>query len=85
MILKSNAFTTRLLLEKFDAPSIVRWYERLTNTCEGFRIALVSFNAIQFQHCQEGLCIPGLGFDQYDDMASALCTTLPVCLTEADG
>jgi hypothetical protein len=47
-ILKSNTFTTRLLLEKFDAPSIVRWYERLTNTCEGFRIALVPFDAIQF-------------------------------------
>jgi hypothetical protein len=84
-ILKSNAFTTRLLLEKFDAPSIVRWYECLTNTCEGFRIALVPFNAIQFRRHQEGLCIPGLGFDRYDDMASALCTALPVCLTEADG
>jgi hypothetical protein len=47
-ILKSNAFTTRLLLKKFDAPSIVRWYERLTNTCKGFRIALVPFDTIQF-------------------------------------
>ncbi len=47
-ILKSNAFTTRLLLKKFDAPSIVRWYERLTNTCKEFRIALVPFDAIQF-------------------------------------
>jgi hypothetical protein len=84
-ILKSNAFTTRLLLEKFNAPSIVRWYECLTNTCKGFRIALVPFDAIQFRRCQEGLCIPGLGFDRYDDMASALCTALPVCLTEADG
>jgi hypothetical protein len=32
-ILKSTAFTTRLLLEKFNAPSIVNWYERLTSTC----------------------------------------------------
>ncbi len=62
-----------LLLEKFDAPSIVQWYECLTNTCKGFRIALVPFNAIQFQRRQEGLCIPGLGFNRYNDMASALC------------
>ncbi len=47
-ILKFNPFTTRLLLKKFDAPSIVRWYERLTNTCKGFRIALVPFDTIQF-------------------------------------
>jgi hypothetical protein len=47
-ILISNAFSTRLLLEKFDAPLVVAWYERLTSTCEGFRIALVTFNAIQF-------------------------------------
>jgi hypothetical protein len=47
-ILKSNAFSTRLLLEKFDAPSVVAWCERLTSTCEGFRIALVPFDAIQF-------------------------------------
>jgi hypothetical protein len=84
MILKLNAFSTRLLLVKFDAPSVVAWYERLTSTCEGFQIALVPFNAIQFQRRQEGLCIPGLGFDRYDDMASALCTALPICLTKAD-
>ncbi len=83
-ILKSNAFSTRLLLEKFDAPSVVAWYERLTSTCKGFRIALVPFDAIQFQQRQEGLCVPGLGFDRYDDMASALCTALPICLTGAD-
>jgi hypothetical protein len=47
-ILKSNAFSTRLLLKKFDAPSVVAWYERLTSTCEGFRIALTPFDAIQF-------------------------------------
>jgi hypothetical protein len=48
MILKSNAFSTRLLLKKFDAPLVVAWYKRLTSTCEGFRIALVPFNPIQF-------------------------------------
>ncbi len=38
-----------------------------------------------FDVAKMGLCIPGLGFDQYDDMASALCMALPVCLKEADG
>jgi hypothetical protein len=47
-ILKSNAFSMRLLLKKFVAPSVVAWYERLTSTCKGFRIALIPFDAIQF-------------------------------------
>jgi hypothetical protein len=47
-ILKSTAFSSWLHLEKFDAPSVVNWYERLTSTCEAFRIGLVPFNAIQF-------------------------------------
>ena len=47
-ILKLNAFSTRLLLKKFDAPLVVAWYERLTSTCEGFQIALIPFDAIQF-------------------------------------
>jgi hypothetical protein len=84
MILKSNAFSTHLLLEKFDAPLVVAWYERLTSTCEGFRIALIPFDAIQFQQRQEGFCVPGLGFNRYNNMASTLCTTLPICLTGAN-
>ncbi len=48
MILKSNAFSTHLLLKKIDAPLVVAWYERLTSTCKGFQIALVPFDAIQF-------------------------------------
>jgi hypothetical protein len=83
-ILKLNTFSMRLILKKFDAPLVVAWYERLTSICKGFRIALVPFNAIQSQRCQEGLCIPGLGFDRYNDMASALCMALPISLTEAD-
>jgi len=84
-ILKSSAFSTRLLLEKFDAPSVVNWYERLVSTCEAFRIGLVPFDAIQFGCRHEGLCLPGLGFERYDDMASALCTAMPICLDKADG
>jgi hypothetical protein len=83
-ILKSTTFSTRLLLEKFDAPSVVHWYECLTSTCEAFRIGLVPFNAIQFGCRHEGLCIPGLGLDHYRDMQSALCTALPLCLVRAD-
>jgi hypothetical protein len=48
-ILKSNAFSTRLLLKKIDALLVVAWYERLTSTCKGFCIALVPFDAIQFR------------------------------------
>jgi len=84
-ILKSSAFSTRLLLDKFDAPSVVNWYERLVSTCEAFRIGLVPFDAIQFGRWHEGLCLPGLGFERYDDMASALCTAMPICLDKADG
>jgi hypothetical protein len=84
-ILKSSAFSTRLLLEKFDAPSVVNWYERLVSTCEAFRIGLVPFDAIQFGRRHEGLCLPGLGFERYDDMASALFTAMPICLDMADG
>ena len=84
-ILKSSAFSTRLLLEKFDAPSVVNWYERLVSTCEAFRIGLVPFDAIQFGRRHEGLCLPGLGFERYNDMASALCTAMPICLDKADG
>jgi hypothetical protein len=47
-ILKSNAFSTHLLLEKIDAPSAVAWYECLISTCKGFQIALVPFDTIQF-------------------------------------
>lgn len=83
-ILKSTAFSSRLLLKKFDAPSVVNWYERLTSTCEAFCISLVPFDAIQFGRRQDGLCIPGLGSDHYLDMQSALCTTLPICLAHAD-
>jgi hypothetical protein len=83
-ILKSTAFSTRLLLKTFDAPSIVNWYERLTSTCKAFCFGLVPFDAIQFKRWQEGLWIPGLGFEQYDNMASALCTAMPICLAQAD-
>ena len=62
-ILKSSAFSMRLLLEKFNAPSVVNWYERLVSTCEAFRIGLVPFDAIQFGRRHEGLCLPGLGFE----------------------
>jgi hypothetical protein len=58
--------------------------ERLTSTCKAFRIGLVPFDTIQFKRCQEGYCIPGLGFKCYDNMASALCTAMPICLAQAD-
>jgi hypothetical protein len=83
-ILKSTAFSSRLLLKKFNAPSVVNWYERLTSTCEAFRIGLVVFDAIQFGRWQDGFCIPSLGFDRYRDMQSTLCTALPICLARAD-
>jgi hypothetical protein len=82
-ICKSTAISTRLLLKKIDAPSIVNWYEQLTSTCEAFCIGLVPFNAIQYSHCQD-LCIPGIGIDRYHDMASALCTAMPMCFAQAD-
>jgi len=84
-ILKSSAFSTCLLLEKFDAPSVVNWYECLVSTCEAFRIGLVPFNAIQFGCRHEGLCLPGLGFKSYNNMASAVCTAMPICLDKSDG
>jgi hypothetical protein len=62
-ILKSTAFSTKLLLNQFDAPSVVCWYERLTDTCKAYRISLVPFDTIQFTHWHKGLCIPGLGTD----------------------
>jgi hypothetical protein len=82
-ILKSTAFSTHLLVKKFVAPSIVNWYKRLTSTCKVFRIGLVPFDTIQFKHRHEGLCSPGLSFKQYNDMASALCTAMPICLAQA--
>jgi hypothetical protein len=63
---------------------VVNWFKRLTSTCEAFRIGLVPFDAIQFGRRQDGLCIPGLRFDRYRDMQSALCTALPICLARAD-
>ena len=83
-ILKSTTFTSKMVLDGFDAPSIVHWYERLTATCEAFRIGLVPFDAIQFRRRHEGLCLPGLGLDRYVDMASALCTVMSVCLENGD-
>jgi hypothetical protein len=83
-ILKSTAFSTKLLLDQFDAPSVVRWYKRLTGTCEAYHIGLVPFNAIQFTCRHEGLCIPSLGMDWYTDMANALCTVMSICLESAD-
>ncbi len=49
-ILKSTAFSTQLLLKKFDTPSVVNWYKRLTSTCKAFQICLIPFDAIQFSH-----------------------------------
>jgi hypothetical protein len=63
---------------------VVNWHERLTSTCEAFRIGLFPFDAIQFSCQQDGLCIPGLGLNRYRDMQSALCTALPLCLAQAD-
>jgi hypothetical protein len=63
---------------------MVNWYKRLTSTCEVFQIGLVPFHTIQFSLQQDGLCIPGLGLDRYQDMQSALCTVLPLCLAQAD-
>ncbi len=63
---------------------MVNWYEHLTSTCKTFQIGLIPFDAIQFSHRQDGLCIPGLGLDRYRDMRSALCTALPLCLAQAD-
>jgi hypothetical protein len=83
-ILKSTAFSTRLLLKKIDASSMVNWYERLTSTCKAFRIGLVPFDAIQFSRRQDGLRIPGLSLNRYWDMQSALCTALHLCLAQAD-
>jgi hypothetical protein len=83
-ILKSTSFSTHLLLDKFDAPSIVNWYKCLTSTCKVLRIGLVPFDAIQFSRRQEGLCILGLGLERYQDMASVLCTVMPMCLAQAD-
>ncbi len=84
-ILKSSAFSMRLLLEKFNAPSIINWYKCLASTCKAFCISLVLFDAIQFGRWHKGLCLPGLGFECYDNMASALCTAMPICLDKADG
>ncbi len=83
-ILKFTAFSTKLLLDQFDAPSIVRRYERLTGTCKAYRIGLVSLDAIQFTRRHKGLCIPGLGTDRYTHMANALCTVVSICLVSAD-
>jgi hypothetical protein len=83
-ILKSTTFTSKMVLDGFDAPSIVHWYERLTVTCKAFCIGLVPFDAIQFRRRHEGLCLPGLGLDRYVDMASALCTVMSVCLENGD-
>ena len=43
------------------------------------------FRRHPFGRRHEGLCLPGLGFKRYDDMASALCTAMPICLDKADG
>jgi hypothetical protein len=83
-ILKSNAFSSRLFLEKFNAPSIVNWYEHLTSTCKAFRIGHVPFNAIRFSRQHEELCIPGLSVKCYHNVASALCTAMPICLARAN-
>ncbi len=63
---------------------MVNWYEHLTSTRKAFQIGLVPFDAIQFSRQQDGLCIPGLGLDRYQDMQRALCTALPLCLAQAD-
>lgn len=81
-ILNSKALQ-KLALSRFDARSVVSWYERLVTTCEAYRIALMPFDAIQFQRGSEGLCLPGLGTDRHTDMASALCSVLQVCLVNA--
>jgi hypothetical protein len=83
-ILKTTAFLIKLLLDQFDAPSVVRWYEQLASTCKAYCIGAVPFNAIQFTHWHEGLCIQGLGTDWYTDMANALCTVMSICLESAD-
>jgi hypothetical protein len=83
-ILISTSFSTKLLLDQFDAPFAVHWYERLTGTCKAYRIGLVPFDAIQFTRRHKGLCTPGLGTDWYTNMANALCMVMSICLESAD-
>ena len=84
-ILKSTTFIKKMVLDCFDALSIVHWYyDRLTATCEAFWIGLVPFDAIQFRRRHKGLCLPGLGLDRYVNVASALCTVMLICLENGD-
>ena len=81
-ILNSKALQ-KLALSRFDARSVVSWYERMVTTCEAYKIGLMPFDAIQFSRGATGLCLPGLGTDRYTDMASALCSVLQVCFANA--
>jgi hypothetical protein len=83
-ISKSTAFSTKLLLDQFNAPSVVQWYKQLTGICKAYHIGLVPFDAIQFTRQHKDLCIPGLGTDWYTNMANALCTVMSICLESAD-
>jgi hypothetical protein len=71
-ILKSTAFSSRLLLEKFDAPSVVNWYERLTRAHARRSASALSLSTLY------NLAIDrtGSAFPASDSIVTGICKAL---------
>ena len=58
---------------------VVNFYNCLQELSTSHLLAVMPFNTIILKNCLEGLCIPGLGTQQYADSSRALMDFLP-CL-----
>jgi hypothetical protein len=76
----------RILLKSFKlfpqldltaTKDVVNFYDRLQELSTSHLLAIMPFNAIVSKNHLEGLCIPGLGTQQYADSSRALMDFLP--------
>jgi hypothetical protein len=82
-ILKSTTFTNKMVLNCFDAPSIVGTSASLLRARRFTSDSSLSTLSNSIAD-KKGLCLLGLGMDRYVDMASALCTVMSLCLENGD-
>ncbi len=64
-------------LDSTSTEDAIHFYDHFQELTMSHLIALMPFNAIVLKHRYEGLCIPGLGMQQYANSSKALMEFLP--------
>jgi hypothetical protein len=64
-------------LESTGTKTVVDFYDHLQESTTGLTIAIMLFDSVMIWYGLEGLCVPGLGVDQYHLMSKSLMELLP--------